>query len=158
MLGPGRAVPVALRTGVAGLWVPAGGGGVRGRLGGVGTGLVFALLWGASLLVFTWYTMKDTDMTGQPAMMKNMQYFTPIIFTVMFNSYAAGLSLYMLFSNVLNIAQTVVTKNYVIDNEKIRGQLMENKKKPKKVSAFRQKLNEAMQQQEAVKAQQAKKK
>ena len=116
---------------------------------------LFALLWGVSLLVFTWYTMKDTDMTGQPAMMKNMQYFTPVIFTVMFNSYAAGLSLYMLFSNILNIAQTVVTKNYIINHDKIRDQLMENKKKPKKKGMFRQKLDEAMQQQQAVKEQQA---
>jgi YidC/Oxa1 family membrane protein insertase len=119
---------------------------------------LFALLWGLSLVVFTWYSTKDVDMSGQPAIMKQMQYFTPIIFTVMFNSYAAGLSLYMLFSNVLNIAQTVVTKNYIIDNEKVRAELMENKKKPKKQSMFRQKLDEAMKQQQALKEQDAKKK
>ena len=117
---------------------------------------LFALLWGVSLVVFTWYSMKDVDMSGQPAIMKQMQYFTPIIFTVMFNSYAAGLSLYMLFSNILNIGQTVVTKNYIIDNEKIREELMENKKKPKKQSLFRQKLDEAMKQSQAMKEQQAK--
>jgi YidC/Oxa1 family membrane protein insertase len=119
---------------------------------------LFALLWGLSLVVFTWYSMKDVDMSGQPAIMKQMQYFTPVIFTVMFNSYAAGLSLYMLFSNILNIAQTVVTKNYIIDNEAVRAELMENKKKPKKQSVFRQKLDEAMKQQQALKEQEAKKK
>jgi YidC/Oxa1 family membrane protein insertase len=119
---------------------------------------LFALLWGISLVVFTWYSMKDVDMSGQPAIMKQMQYFTPIIFTVMFNSYAAGLSLYMLFSNILNIGQTIVTKNYIIDNEAVRAELMENKKKPKKQSAFRQKLDEAMKQQQALKEQDAKKK
>ena len=117
---------------------------------------LFALLWGASLVVFTWYSMKDTDMTGQPAMMKQLQYFTPVIFTVMFNSYAAGLSLYMLFSNILNIGQTVVTKNYVIDHEKILEELHIYKKNPKKPSAFRQKLNDAMQQQQAMKEEQGK--
>ena len=117
---------------------------------------LFALLWGASLVVFTWYSMKDTDMTGQPAMMKQLQYFTPVIFTVMFNSYAAGLSLYMLFSNILNIGQTVVTKNYVIDHEKILEELHIYKKNPKKPSAFRQKLNDAMQQQQAMKEEQDK--
>jgi YidC/Oxa1 family membrane protein insertase len=119
---------------------------------------LFALLWGISLVVFTWYSTKDVDMSSQPAIMKQMQYFTPVIFMVMFNSYAAGLSLYMLFSNVLNIAQTVITKNYIIDNEKVRAELMENKKKPKTKSAFRQKLDEAMQQQQAVKQQQEAKK
>jgi YidC/Oxa1 family membrane protein insertase len=119
---------------------------------------LFALLWGISLVVFTWYSMKDVDMSGQPAIMKQMQYFTPIIFTVMFNSYAAGLSLYMLFSNILNIGQTVVTKNYIIDNDAVRAELMENKKKPKKQSMFRQKLDEAMKQQQTLKEQEAKKK
>ncbi len=119
---------------------------------------LFALLWGISLIAFSWYMMKDVDMSGQPAIMKNMQYFTPIIFMVMFNSYAAGLSLYMLFSNFLNIGQTIVTKNYVIDHDKIRRELEEYKKKPKKQSVFRQKLEEAMKQQQEVKQQQTKKK
>ncbi len=113
---------------------------------------LFALLWGASLIVFTWYSMKDVDMTGQPAMMQQLQYFTPILFTVMFNSYAAGLSLYMLFSNILNIGQTVVTKNYIIDHDKIREALHAYKKNPKKPSAFRQKIQEAMQAQQSAKA------
>jgi YidC/Oxa1 family membrane protein insertase len=116
---------------------------------------LFALLWGISLVAFTWYTMKDTDMTGQPAFMKQLQYITPIFFTIMFNSYAAGLSLYMLFSNLLNIGQTIVTKEYVIDKDAIRNELENNKKKPKKVSAFRQKLDEAMKAQQAMKDQQA---
>jgi YidC/Oxa1 family membrane protein insertase len=119
---------------------------------------LFALLWGASLVAFTWYSMKDVDMSGQPPIMKQMQYFTPIIFTVMFNSYAAGLSLYMLFSNLLNIGQTVVTKQYVINHDNIRAELDAYKKKPKKESLFRQKLNEAMQQQQALKDQQEKNK
>ncbi|MBL7816804.1 MAG: membrane protein insertase YidC [Saprospiraceae bacterium] len=120
---------------------------------------LFALLWGLSLLVFTWYSMKDVDMSGQPAAMKYMQYFTPLIFMLVFNSYAAGLSLYMLFSNILNIGQTIVTKNYIIDHDKIRQELEEHKKKPKKQSFFRQKLDEAMkQQQEMAKQQQQKKK
>ena len=116
---------------------------------------LFALLWGLSLLVFTWYSMKDVDMTGQPAAMKYMQYFTPLIFMFVFNSYAAGLSLYMLFSNILNIAQTVVTKQYIIDHDQVRLELDANKKKPKKQSFFRQKLDEAMKQQELAKQQQA---
>jgi YidC/Oxa1 family membrane protein insertase len=117
---------------------------------------LFALLWGISLIVFTWYSMKDVDMSGQPAGMKQLQYMTPIMFTLVFNSYAAGLSLYMLFSNVLNIAQTMVTKNYVIDHDKVRKELEENKKKPKKQGGFRQKMEEMMKQQQELQAQQKK--
>ncbi len=119
---------------------------------------LFALLWGVSLVAFTYYSMKDVDMSGQPAIMKQLQYMTPILFTVMFNSYAAALSLYMLFSNILNIGQTIVTKEYVIDHAAIRKELEEQKKKPKKTTGFRAKLEEAMKQQQQVKAEQDKKK
>ena len=117
---------------------------------------LFAVLWGLSLIAFTWYSMKDVDMSGQPAFMKQMQYFMPLIFMVTFNSYAAALSLYMLFSNLLNIGQTIVTKKYIINHEKIKAALENNKKNPKKKSAFRQKLEDAMQQQQAVKQQETK--
>jgi YidC/Oxa1 family membrane protein insertase len=117
---------------------------------------LFALLWGASLIFFTIYSMKDVDMSGQPAGMKQLQYFSPILFMVMFNSYAAGLSLYMLFSNILNIAQTIITKNYVIDHGAIRSLLETNKKNPKKKSAFREKFDNMLkEQQEVQKRQQA---
>ena len=113
---------------------------------------VFAVLWGLSLIGFTYYTMKDMDMSGQPAGMKYIQYFMPMIFMVSFNSYAAGLSLYMLFSNLLQIGQTVVTKNYVINHDKIRIELEANKKKPKKTSKFREMMENAQRmQQEATK-------
>lgn len=102
---------------------------------------LFAILWAVSLIVFTWYSMKDTDMTNQPPMMKQMQYAMPLLFMFSFNNYAAGLSLYMLFSNVLNIGQTIATKNLLIDHDKVRRELEENKKKPKK-KGFMDKLND----------------
>ena len=114
---------------------------------------LFALLWGASLIFFTVYSMKDTDMTGQPAGMKQLQYFSPVLFTVMFNSYAAGLSLYMLFSNLLNIAQTIITKKYVINHADIREKLEQNKKNPKKKSAFRERLDTMVKEQQEVQKQ-----
>jgi YidC/Oxa1 family membrane protein insertase len=115
---------------------------------------LFALLWGASLIFFTIYSMKDVDMSAQPAGMKQLQYFSPILFMVMFNSYAAGLSLYMLFSNILNIGQTVITKNYVINHEAVRLLLENNKKNPKKKSAFREKFDNMLKEQQAVQKQQ----
>jgi YidC/Oxa1 family membrane protein insertase len=113
---------------------------------------LFAFLWAISLLVFTWYTSKDVDYSAQPAM-KYVQYLTPVMFMFMFNSYAAGLSLYMLFSNILNIGQTVVTKNYVIDNSKVLAELEENKKNPKPKSAWRSKIEEAVSQQQQMQEQ-----
>lgn len=39
-----------------------------------------------------------------------------------------------------------VIREFIIDEDKIHAQIQENKKKPQKVSKFRQKLDEAMKQ------------
>ena len=62
----------------------------------------------------------------------------------------------MLFSNLLNIGQTVITKQYVIDHDKIREELHAHKKTPKKKGFFREKLDEAMKAQQEAAAQQQK--
>ena len=61
-------------------------------------------------------------------------------------------------SNLISIGLLLVIKNYIVDEDKIHAQIQENKKKePKKPSKFQQKLQEVMEQQEAMKAQQKKK-
>ncbi len=119
---------------------------------------LFAILWGISLIFFSWYSMKDMDMSNQPPAMKWMQYLMPVMFMVWFNSYAAGLSLYMMFSNFLNIGQTIGTKQFVINYDKIRQELEDYKKKPKKKSAWRERLDEAMKQQQQIQQEKNKKK
>jgi YidC/Oxa1 family membrane protein insertase len=117
---------------------------------------LFALLWAISLIVFTYYSTKDVDMSANPSM-KYVQYLSPVVFMFAFNGYAAGLSLYMMFSNVLNIAQTLITKHFVVNQDKIKEELAAYKKTPQKKSAFRQKLDQAMEQQKAIQEQQKKK-
>ncbi|MBK9744768.1 MAG: hypothetical protein IPO94_18320 [Saprospiraceae bacterium] len=58
---------------------------------------------------------------------------------------------------MINILQTVVTKNYIFDENKIRAELMKEKEKPKKKSGFQAKLEEAMKQQQAIQEQKKKK-
>ena len=117
---------------------------------------LFTLLWAGTTVIYTYYNTKHMDMSVNP-MMKNIQYFMPIMFLFFFNNFAAGLTCYLLFSNLFNIAQTLVTKNYLIDQEKIKAELAANKKKPKKKGGFRDKLQEAMKaQQEAQAAKAAK--
>lgn len=108
---------------------------------------LFAFLWAITTLIYTYYNTKHMDYSAQPAM-KYMQYIMPVMFLGFFNSFAAGLTSYLLFSNLINIAQTIVAKNFIIDQNKLLAQLEENKKKPKKTSGFRVRLEEAMKEQQ----------
>jgi molybdenum cofactor synthesis domain-containing protein len=105
----------------------------------------FTLIWVATTLWYTWYSMKqmDTSAMANPAM-KYMQYFMPLMFMFFFNSFASGLTLYLCFSNILNIGQTVVTKAWLINHDKIKAELEANRNKPKKTTGFRAKLENAM--------------
>ena len=109
------------------------------------------------MLVYTYYNSKHMDMSANPAM-KYMQYIMPVMFLGFFNSYASGLTTYLLFSNLLNIAQTVITKNYIIDQDKIQKELEAFKQKPKKKSGFRERLSAAMEEQQKQQAAKDKKK
>jgi len=122
---------------------------------------LFTLLWAVTTLIYTYYNTKHMDFSANPAM-KWMQYIMPIFFLGFFNSFASGLTCYLLFSNVINIGQTVLTNRFLIDKEKIQALLEKNKAKPKKKSAFAERLESAMKEQQRVQAeraeQQAKKK
>jgi YidC/Oxa1 family membrane protein insertase len=118
---------------------------------------LFTLLWAVSTIVYTYYNMQNVDLSANPAM-KYVQYFMPVMFLAFFNNYASGLTCYMFFSNLFNIIQTVVTKNYIFKEDKIREELMKEKAKPKKKSGFASRLEEAMKQQQSVQEQRKKKK
>lgn len=113
---------------------------------------LFTVLWAISTVIYTYYNSKHMDMSANPAM-KYVQYLMPVMFFVFFNNYASGLTCYMLFSNLFNIAQTVVTKKFVFNEEKILAELNIQKSKPKKKSSFQAKLAEAMEKQQKIQAQ-----
>lgn len=116
---------------------------------------LFTLLWAVTTLIYTYYNTKHMDMSANPAM-KYVQYFMPVMFLGFFNSYASGLTTYMFFSNLINILQTVVTKKFVFDDDKILDELNLQKAKPKKKNSFAQRLQEQMRQAQALQEQQAK--
>ncbi|HJR99717.1 MAG TPA: membrane protein insertase YidC [Flavobacterium sp.] len=103
-------------------------------------------------------TPQQEGMPDMAKMMKIMVYISPLMMLLFFNSYASGLSLYYFISNTITIGIMLVIKNYIIDSDKIHAEIQENKKKePKKQSKFQRRLQEAMEQQEAMKAQSKKK-
>ena len=109
---------------------------------------LFTILYSVSMLIYTYYNTKHMDMSANPAM-KYMQYFMPVMFFGFFNNYASGLTCYMFFSNMINIAQTVITKKFVFNDEKLKAELATKKSQPKKQSKFQQKLEAAMKEQQA---------
>ena len=120
---------------------------------------LFTLLWVISIMIYTWYNSKQVDMTQGNPMMKYIQYIMPLTFLFVLNSYAAGLTAYMLFSNTLNIAQTLITKQFIIDDDKVRAEVLKNKDKPKKkgrFSGFQEKMSKAVEEQRKIQEQQKK--
>ncbi|WP_236981021.1 membrane protein insertase YidC [Membranihabitans maritimus] len=114
---------------------------------------LFTILYTISMIGYTYYNSKmmESTATGNAEMMKMMkimQYAMPVMFFFFFNTYAAGLTAYLFFSNLTTIAQTVITKNVVINHDKINEELEAYKKKPKKTSKFRQRLEDAMKEQQ----------
>lgn len=108
---------------------------------------LFTLIWVITTIIYTYYNTKEMDMSINPAM-KYVQYFMPVMFLVFFNNFASGLTAYMCISNVINIGQTIVTKKYIIDHDKIIQKLEANKLKPKKKSSFQERLETALREQQ----------
>lgn len=117
---------------------------------------LFTILYSISMLAYTYYNTKHMDMSANPAM-KYMQYLMPVMFFGFFNTYASGLTAYMFFSNLINISQTVLTKQFVFKDEKLQAELKAKKAKPKKKGGFQQRMEEALKQQQSVQANKKKK-
>lgn len=112
---------------------------------------LFALLMFASTIIYTWMNqaLLQPQQANQMPGMKYMMYLMPVIFLAVMNSYAAGLSWYYFLANIITFLQTWLMRK-VIDDGKIREQLLANMKKPEKKSAFQQKLEEMAKQNQQI--------
>ncbi len=104
---------------------------------------LFTLLMTLSTILYTWINSQSTATMQGP--MKSMQYFMPVIFMFVLNSYPAGLTFYYFVSNIVSFAQIALIRKFV-DDDKIRKVLDENRLKNanKKKSAFQLRLEQAM--------------
>lgn len=121
---------------------------------------LFTILWVVSMLVYAKYNemMMDSSLTDGNPVMKYMPYVFPVIFFFALNSWAAGLTCYMLFSNVFNVGLTMLTKNVIIKEDKVLAEMELARTQPKKQSKFQARLEEAMKQQQALQEQKNKNK
>ena len=109
-----------------------------------------------STLLITWSQGQVSSVQGP---MKNIQYFMPVIFMFVLNSFPAALSFYYLIANLITFGQQTLIRR-MIDEDKIIAILEENKKKNvnKKTSKFQQRLQEAMKASEEAKKEKEKNK
>ena len=106
----------------------------------------------ASTFFYMRLSMGNQPQPQQPGMpnMKVIQQMFPFMMLFFFNKFASGLSLYYLAANVVSMGQMLFIKQFLVDDEKIRAKIEENKAKPRKKSSFQERL-EQMQKEQAAK-------
>lgn len=110
---------------------------------------LFTLLMAASTMIYTLINQKQMPtQQGMPGM-KLMLYMFPIMMLFFLNNFSAGLSYYYLLANLISILQMTVFKRWFIDEDKIRAELVQNMKTPRKKSRWQQRMEELQKQQQA---------
>jgi YidC/Oxa1 family membrane protein insertase len=109
---------------------------------------LFTLLMAASTIVYSLINQKQMPtQQGMPSM-KLLIWLFPIMMLFFLNNFSAGLSYYYLLANVISILQMTVLKSWFVNEDKIRAQLLQNMKTPKKKSRWQQRLEEMQKQQQ----------
>ncbi len=114
---------------------------------------LFCLLMTIVNIVYMKVSMQSQPTSqGMPGM-KAMMYIMPVMFLFIFNDYASGLSYYYFLSLLITIIQTWIFRR-VIDEKKVREQLLANARKPRKKSGWMARLEEASRQAQQAQRQQ----
>jgi len=116
---------------------------------------LFTLLMTITTFIYTYVNNKQMDVSSNPQMkpMKWMMYLMPIMFFGIFNNYSSGLSYYYMLVNIITFIQMFIFRK-MINEDKVRATIEENKKKPQKKSGFMKRLEEAQKQQAKLQQQQ----
>lgn len=113
----------------------------------------FTVLMAISTFFYTRMSSANMPTQSQPGMpnMKVIMNFFPLMMLVFFNKFSAGLSFYYFIANFISIGQMLSIKKFFINEDKIRSKIEDNKAKPKKKSAFQERLQEMQKTQAAEK-------
>lgn len=117
---------------------------------------IFCLLMTVTNIIYSKIMMQSQPGGATMPGMKLMTYGMPLMFLFWFNNYAAGLSYYYFLSLLITIIQTYVIRHWVIDENKVRAEMAENAKKPRKKNGWLARMEEAQRKQQALMREQAK--
>lgn len=111
---------------------------------------LFTLLMTISSLVMAKFNTQMQSQPTQPGMemMKYMPYVFPFFLMFLFNSWPAALTYYYFLSNIITLGQQFAINKFFIDEDKLREQIENYKKTPKKKSGFASKMEEIYKQQQ----------
>ena len=110
---------------------------------------LFCLLMTVVNILYTYINMKNQPTTSSMPGMKWMMYLMPLMFMFFFNDYASGLSLYYFVFLLVTILQMQCFR-WFTNEAKLRAEMKENARKPRKKSGFMARLEEAQKRQEAI--------
>ncbi|MCL6102189.1 MAG: membrane protein insertase YidC [Bacteroidetes bacterium] len=102
---------------------------------------LFCLLMTVTNILYVKYNNEMTGATQQMPGMKTMMYLMPVMFLFIFNSYAAGLSLYYFLSLVFTFVQMFIFKK-LVNEDAIHAQIKAKQKMPVTKSKFQARLEE----------------
>ena len=108
---------------------------------------LFTLLMAASTIVYTLVNSKQMPQQQGMPNMKVMMYLFPVMMLFFMNSLPAGLSYYYFLANLISILQMTLMTKWFIDEDKLRLELLDNMKKPRKKSKWQQRMEEVQKQQ-----------
>ncbi|TAF35437.1 MAG: membrane protein insertase YidC [Cytophagales bacterium] len=121
--------------------------------------LLTLLMTGSQIWLST-MTAQPNMSANQPINPKVMMYGFPLIFMFVLNSFPSALSLYYCISNLISIAQSIIIRNFIVDEKKIRQKLEANSEKfskgEVKKSKFQERMEQALRMQDAMQQEQRK--
>lgn len=105
---------------------------------------LFTLTATLTSLLISLYGMSNMQDNSNP-LMKYMPYIFPVLLLGVFNNLPAALTWYYTVSNAVTLVLQFVIQKYIINHDKLKVQIEENRKKPVKVSAWQQRMEEMQQ-------------
>jgi YidC/Oxa1 family membrane protein insertase len=102
---------------------------------------LFTLTATITSLLISLYSMSNMQDNNNP-IMKYMPYIFPVLLLGVFNNLPAALTWYYTISNIITLILQFVIQKYIINHDKLKIQIAENRKKPVKTSGWQQKMQE----------------
>ena len=115
---------------------------------------LFAIMMSAMLILSSLINFRNTGQQQMPGMKFMMVWMMPIMMLFFMNNYASGLCYYYFLSSLITLLLMFAIRA-LINDDKVRAQMLANSKKPRKKSRFQERYEAAMKaQQEQLREQQ----